>query len=134
MTRRSGERANRFSQKVTGLTAGRLYSVKMFSADHDDITKGRNTKSAHAASITVDGGEMLPERSICEVFTRGGGSYAKEDREENRWITYRVESFRASGEEAMLTILDWESEEVPGGPAGQELIHNFIEVEPCLER
>ena len=133
LTRRSGKKANRFSQKITKLTPGRLYSVKMFTADYEDITKGRNTKQRHAASIMVDGAEVLSDRSICELFTRRGGSYAKEDRKANRWITYRVEFFRAKKKDAMLIISDWSSEGEAGGPEGQELIHNFVEVEPCLE-
>lgn len=34
--------------------------------------------------------------------------------------------FRAEGTTARLTLSDWASEDAPGGPAGQELIWNFI--------
>ena len=133
VTTRSAKGPNRFSQRIRNLEPGRLYSVKMFTADHDDMTKGRNTKAPHAASIRLDNVETLPDRSICELFTRGVGAYAKEDRKANRWITYRVVFFRPKGKEALLTISDWASETEPGGPAGRQLIHNFIEIEPYLE-
>jgi hypothetical protein len=38
--------------------------------------------------------------------------------------------FRARSETARLTISDWLSEDQAGGPAGQELMYNFIKVEP----
>ena len=38
--------------------------------------------------------------------------------------------FRARSETARLVISDWAGEEEPGGPAGQELTANFVEVEP----
>ena len=133
LTRRSAVKPNRFSQRIRGLVPRRLYSVKMLTTDYDDITKRRNTKSPHAASITVRDAEVLKEDSICELFTRQGGSYGNEDRPNNRWITYRVVFFRPRGTEAALTISDWESDKAAGGPVGRQLIHNFIEVQPELE-
>ena len=140
LTARSARRPNRFSQRIRNLEPGRLYSVKMFTADYEDLARGISRKRVHQAQIELDGVEVLPERSICEVFTRGHGSYAKEDRKANRWITYRVVFFRARQREARLTISDWASDPStgsgqakPGGPIGQQLIHNFIEVEPYLE-
>jgi len=132
-TRRSAEKPNRFSQRIGNLTPGRLYSVKMFSGDYEDLTQGRNTKTEHAAHIQVDGADALDDRSICELFTRGGGAYAPEDRQSNRWLTYRQVFFRPASEEATLTISDWAGGNEPGGPVGQQLVHNFIEVEPYLE-
>ena len=40
--------------------------------------------------------------------------------------------FRAKSGEARLTISDWVGEKQRGGPVGQELIFNFVEVEPFL--
>ncbi len=34
---------------------------------------------------------------------------------------------------ATLTVSDWATDTQPGGPLGQELIYNFIEVQPYLE-
>ena len=133
LTRRSAERPNRFSQRITGLEPGRLYSVKLLTADFEDISKGLNGKRAHVVSVELDNVERFPEKDIRDVYTRRGGSYAKEDRKQNRWITYRVVYFRTKDKEARLTVSDWASDDDPGGPVGQQLIHNFVEVEPYLE-
>ncbi|MFH0965007.1 MAG: LamG domain-containing protein [Planctomycetota bacterium] len=133
LTRRCANRPNRFSQRVRNLEPGRLYSVKMLTTDYEDITQGRSEKKEHVVSIKLHNVDILPDRSICEPFTRGGGSYAKEDRAANRWITYRVVFFRPKAPEATLIISDWKTDTDPGGPVGQQLIHNFIEIEPYLE-
>ena len=39
----------------------------------------------------------------------------------------------AKGESAKLTVTDWTSDKDPGGPVGQELMFNFIEIQPYLE-
>ena len=41
--------------------------------------------------------------------------------------------FRAKASTARLTISDWADDETPGGPAGQEMLFHFIEVQPFLE-
>jgi len=132
-TKRSAVAPNRFSQRITHLQPGRLYSVKLITADYHDLTKGANTKKRHVMNIALQGVDILPDRSIEELFTRGGGSYAKEDRASNRWLTYRQIFFRARSNEANLTIIDWANSTEPGGPIGQELVHNFVEVEPYLD-
>jgi hypothetical protein len=38
--------------------------------------------------------------------------------------------FRAKGTTAKLTISDWAGDSDPGGPIGQELMYNFIEIQP----
>ena len=41
--------------------------------------------------------------------------------------------FRATSDSAHLSISDWSTPQQPGGPAGQELMINFIEVEPYFD-
>ena len=133
LTVRSARKPNRFSQRIRNLEPGKLYSAKMFTADYEHITKGISEKVPHQVNVRLDGVDLIQDRSICELFTRGHGSYAKEDRKTNRWITYRVVFFRPKAEDAILTISDWATDENPGGPIGRKLIHNFIEIEPYLE-
>lgn len=56
------------------------------------------------------------------------------------WFDFHLKVFRAKATTATLTISDWASDPStgsgqaePGGPIGQELIYNFIEVMPYLE-
>ena len=41
--------------------------------------------------------------------------------------------FRATGPSAQLTLSDWASPADAGGPAGQELMFNYLQVQPCFE-
>ena len=50
--------------------------------------------------------------------------------ENSFYLTYHRVVFRAKATEAVLTISDWASTTDPGGPIGQELMYNFIEVQP----
>tara|TARA_B100001123_G_scaffold291655_1_gene325142 strand:- start:3125 stop:3274 length:150 start_codon:yes stop_codon:yes gene_type:complete len=45
-------------------------------------------------------------------------------------MNYHWRVFRATRDRALLTISDWSSNQNPGGPSGQELMFNFIEVQP----
>jgi hypothetical protein len=49
------------------------------------------------------------------------------------WMNLFNVVFRARGNEARLTISDWAAPDSPGGPPGQELMLNFVEVQPYLE-
>jgi hypothetical protein len=49
-------------------------------------------------------------------------------------MNYHWRVFRATATQARLTVSDWASDQDPGGPEDQELMFNFIEVQPYLER
>jgi hypothetical protein len=50
------------------------------------------------------------------------------------WFNYHWRVFRARDKTARLIISDWLSSSDPGGPIGQELLFNFVEVQPYLEK
>lgn len=134
-TRRSAKGPNRFSQDIRALKPGRLYSLKMFTADYQDLTRGRDVKQMHKVRITIDDVDLLPGKCFQDVFPSGraGHSHGKFDRDNNLWISYHNLVFRARGESAALTVSDWIADDKPGGEIGQELIFNFIEIQPYLE-
>lgn len=131
LTRRSAQGPNVFSQEMRNLEAGRLYSLKMKTGDYDDLTGGVSRRTDAAVSITIDGAEVLeggfqwPFESV-----RGPAPFSREHR---FWMNYHWLQFRATGPTARLTVTDWESEEEPGGPEGQRLMFNFVEVQPVFE-
>ena len=47
-------------------------------------------------------------------------------------MNYHQRVFRAKAGEAKLTVSDWAAGKEPRGPVGQELIFNFLEVNPFL--
>ena len=48
-------------------------------------------------------------------------------------MTYHWLQFRASGPTATVSLSDWKAAQEPGGPAGQETIVNFVELQPVYE-
>ncbi|MCH2401672.1 MAG: hypothetical protein MK364_21320, partial [Pirellulales bacterium] len=132
-TKRNEKRANVFSQSIANLVPGRLYSLKMITADHQDLVQQRQAKKSHAISIRIDDGEIIPgpKTSFQSIFPnhyarpvgefRGGRSF---------YMNYHWRVFRATQDRALLTISDWANNQTPGGPSGQELMFNFIEVQP----
>ena len=132
-TKRSEKRANVISQHITNLVPGRLYSLKMVTADHQDLVQQRQDKKSHAVSIRIDDVEVIPgpKTSFQSIFPnhyarpvgdfRGGRSF---------YMNYHWRVFRATQDTAMLVITDWKNGKTPGGPIGQELMFNFIEVQP----
>ena len=117
VTTRSDQRPNVFSQEIKGLEPGRLYSLRLFSADHQDTSK----EEEHAVTIKLANATLVPSK----CFTHLGGS-----RDKTKWLNYHYRVFRAEGQTATLAISDWANEGQPGGPIGQELMYNYIKVQP----
>ncbi|MBI3921188.1 MAG: LamG domain-containing protein [Armatimonadetes bacterium] len=135
-TRRSAARPNRISQAINALQPGRLYSLKILTADHKEFVQGKSVKQDHVVSLNLEGVELVPDKCLTEAYpsSAAGHSFGSFTGQENPlWITYRVLVFRAKSREGQVTISDWASEKDPGGPIGQELMSNFIEVQPYLD-
>ena len=135
LMRRSAERPNVFSQEIKNLSAGRLYSLKMITADYQDLLAEVSNEAENAVSIKLDNGEVLPgpKRSFQFTFPNCYAHHlGKFDREYRYYMNYHWRVFRAKGATAKLTVSDWTSEDEPGGPIGQELMFNFIEIQPYL--
>jgi len=139
VTRRSAKGPNSFSQEIRGLTPGRLYSVKMITADHGKISSGISSREHEAVAIEIEDAEMTEDPRMNYRFTYpnrypgGGASPGGSAERGNAWMTLHRRVFRAVGATARLTISDWQAPDEPGGPIGQEVRYNFIEVEPYLE-
>jgi len=135
-TKRSAKRANLFSQQVRNLVPGKLYSLKMVTADHRDLVQQQQAKKSHAVSIRIKNAEMLPgkKKSFQSIFTN---HYARPVGEfkgnKSFYMNYHWRVFRAKQPTARLTVTDWKNATTPGGPIGQELMFNFIEVQPYFE-
>jgi hypothetical protein len=132
LTRRSAKTPNRFSQTIRKLTPGRLYSFRMFITDYEDLSGRKSVEKTHDVSVEIDGVDLIPEKSFSEVFvntySHGGFSRANP-----LYMTFQRIVFRAQSETARLVISDWTGKDELGGPEGQKLAFNFIEVQPYLE-
>ncbi len=132
--KRSRLRPNACSQEIGNLQPGKLYSVKVLSGDYADLLNGEDAKKILALSVRIEGAEVSADNSFQEEWrsndpsamgSRGGTYYY--------WMNLHRIVFRATSGQAQLIISDWLGEADPGGPAGQEIICNFIEVQPYLE-
>ena len=135
VTRRGAKAPNRFSQQIRQLTPGRTYSVKMFTADYGDLKKGKSDNETDYINIKIDGVDLILEKEFHQRFptSLAGSVFGPFNVENSFYLTYHRVVFRAKATEAVLTISDWASNTDPGGPIGQELMYNFIEVQSYLD-
>jgi hypothetical protein len=135
-TKRSAKKANAFSQEIKDLTPGRLYSMKMMTGDYGDLVAGRSASRTHGISIQLENVDLLPgpKKSFQHTFAHWLGEHdlGKFKGKRKYYMNYHWRVFRAKAETARLTVSDWKSEKERGGPVGQELMYNFIEVQPYI--
>lgn len=132
--KRKANRPNTVAQRIRNLKPGKLYSLKMFSADHRDLVEGRSERKSHVLTIKLDGAELIPDRCFQYIFPNCYSHHLGPFNREHRfWVNYHFLLFRPRSETAQLTITDWACDSEPGAPIGQELILNFIEVQPYFE-
>ncbi|HUW60759.1 MAG TPA: hypothetical protein VMZ06_07100 [Candidatus Bathyarchaeia archaeon] len=129
--KRSANRPNRFSQTIRHLEPGRLYSMKMFSCDYNDLihpkakTKGEAT--GFIGTVLLKGVDIESTRSFAEMYA------SNPEPPIPVWITYHWIVFKARGRTAKLTVSDWDSDTKPAGAVGQEQAFNFLEIQPYHE-
>jgi len=125
--KRSAAAPNRVSQTLEALEPGRLYSVKLISADPRRLDE----KQPVTVCLGVSGGEPMEEYGFQFVYP---SCYSHEVEPHNRdhpaYLSFHRVVFRATGASAVLTISDWASPSEPGAPIGQETAFNFVEVQP----
>jgi hypothetical protein len=127
--KRSAQRPNTVSQVIKGLEPGRYYSLRMFSGDYGELS----VQQKHVVSISLEGVEAVGDKSLQHVFpncySHHLGPY---DAEHHAWMNFHRRIFRAKSPQARLIISDWATNGDPGGPIGQELMLNFVQVQPYL--
>ncbi|MBI4024721.1 MAG: LamG domain-containing protein [Verrucomicrobia bacterium] len=134
--KRSAKAPNTVSQTIKELVPGKLYSVKFLAANYGDLLAGKSERKMLVVGLTVANANLLPEKSLQNPFasgTFGNGNAGAFNSKNAFWNNYLCRVFRAKGNEARLTISDWLDDKEPGAPVGQEIICNFIEVQPYLE-
>lgn len=128
--KRSAKGPNTFSQTISNLQPGRLYSFKMFVCDYDDLIspKPKTIQEAKStATVMIEGAEVDATRSFTEVYA------SNPEPKIPVCITYHWKIFRAKTTTATLTVSDWLSPDQPAPPFGQEQAFNFLEIEPYHE-
>lgn len=129
--KRSPRGPNRFSQTIKNLEPGRLYSLKMFSCDYNDLispqAKTIDEANEFMGRVTVEGAEVDAKRSFAEMYS------SSPEPPIPVWITYHWQVFRAVKPTATLIVSDWPDDTKSSGPFGQEQTFNFLEIQPYHE-
>jgi hypothetical protein len=123
--KRSEKGPNTFSQTIKDLQLGRLYSLKMFVCDYNDLITPKPKKIEEAksfSSVLIEGADVDPVRSFAEVYA------SSPEPKIPVCITYHWKIFRAKSSTATLTVSDGTTP-----PFGQEQAFNFIEIQPYHE-
>ncbi len=124
--KRSGRGPNRLRQHLLALQPGHWYSVKMISADIRHL----EVKQKLGLAVELDRVRLDSTRSFHTVFPSNyAHTFGPYHAGHPAWINYQRIVFQAAEPSAELTISDW-CGDVPGGPEGQEILFNFIEVKP----
>ena len=136
LTKRSAKGPNRFSQQISNLKPGRLYSLKMMTGDYQDLVNEKSRRDMHAVSIELENVDILPGKrnNFQFIFPNCYAHHlGKFDGTSHKyWMNYHWRVFRARDGTARIAVSDWQSDTKPGGPAGQELMFSFIEIQPYL--
>jgi hypothetical protein len=129
--KRSEKGPNTFSQAIRNLQPGRLYSMKMFTCDYQDLVNPNAKKMEEATkfigNVKLEGVDIDAKRSFTETYS------STPEPKIPIWITYHWKVFRATSPTAQLTVSDWPSDKDPGAPSGQEQTFNFLELQPYHE-
>lgn len=128
---RNAQGPNTFSQTIKDLQPGRLYSMKLFTCDYNDLVnpqaKKRDEATCFIGSVRLEGVEVDSKRSFSEMYA------SNPEPKIPVWITYHWKVFRAQSTTATLTVSDWPEAKEPGAGFGQEQTFNFVEIQPYWE-
>jgi len=109
----------------------RLYSMKMFSCDYQDLVnpraKTRDEATPFIGKVVLEGCDVDAKRSFMEMYA------SNPEPRIPVWITYHWKVFRAKGTTARVTVSDWPNEKEVNGVFGQEQTFNFLEIQPYHE-
>lgn len=117
----SAKGPNRVRQEIRGLTPGRLYSVKLLSADIRRLDQSQILP----LNVSVEGAEALPEFGFQFPYPSCYSHEVKPyTRDHPAWFNLHRLVFRATADVAELVIADIQKAE------GHVIGFNFVEVQP----
>jgi len=129
--KRNKRKPNVVKQTIGGLVPGRAYSVKMISADYRDFVKRVSRKKSMELAMRIDGAQSLP--GAFQYVFQSARAPAPLTRKRPFWMTYHWLTFRATGPTATLAITGKQTSDTPDAPPDQEIMVNFLEVQPFMK-
>jgi hypothetical protein len=125
-TKRKADKPNIIRQQIKHLQPGRHYSVTVYTGDHGN----QHVWQVHQIGLLVRGD--IVERPSQTIHTAWRHGTDKDFGNKDTYPNYNRIVFQAKGDTADLIISDWRHARIPTGPVGQELMFNFVQVEPYL--
>lgn len=111
---------NRLSQKITGLTPGKFYSLTWFSIDPVELTSPRGKRTPFVLNALLTGAEVQKKGSYTVHPTPNQFRRNRKTRD----FTVNKTVFKALNSEVMLTFSD------KGAAPGAQRLVNFVAVRP----
>lgn len=130
-TKRSPEKANIIAQEIKHLEPGRLYSLRFFTGNYQDYLAFRSRPYKHDVSVELVNVDVVEEKCFQAIIKSCyAHTFEKFNRSNPYRMNYHQRIFRAKDTTAGLAFSDWASATDPGGEAREELVWNFIQVQP----
>jgi len=121
---------NRIRQIVKNLDAKRLYSFKMISTDVEHLDREQNL----VLSVELGNVEIREDMTFQHVYPScSAHELAPYNWAHPAYLNCHRLVFRPKEETSELVISDWATPTNPGGPTGQTIGINFIEIQPYFE-
>jgi hypothetical protein len=123
-------------QKLTGLTPGMTYMLRFVVADLADLKSGKSKGQAgqrYALIPTVADSTTVTGKSFVYVSTSSRLPQGPFVGDNPFCLNLQQVVFRPTKAEVELRLSDWASGTESGGPVGQELIVNYVQVQPYFQ-
>ncbi len=123
---RDAEKPNRISQTVEALEVGRAYCLQFVTADLKDITDKKYNPRRYGIDVELEGAEILRDKGFVHIDRRNKGRY--KDNNNVAKINLNRIIFRAKTPTQVIAFNDEKAE------PGEELVVNFVQLRPYLEK
>lgn len=124
--KQSADKPNIIRQPIKHLEPGRYYCVTMYSGDYQNL----HVRKVNQVALIVRGDIREQTNETMNQFWQHNAD--KDFGDKPTFPNYHRIVFQAKKDTAELVISDWHSASSPNGPVGQELVFNFVQVEPYL--
>ena len=120
--KRSSARPNVLRRKLTGLEAGKLYSLRFVAASVPEIASKNGEQRTWGITAQLVGAQDVTDSS---PVSRWG-----ESKRSLGVLNARLMVFRPDSSEVELVFSDWDEKGKMGGESGEEIAFNFVRVVP----
>ena len=128
-------KANKLSQQITGLVPGKTYCARIISGDYTALKKNKVKKKFLPVSIIIKGGKIISDKcNIQNSLALRGVKMPSPIKVKKPLINYHMVVFKALQGKAELIITDRFEDGSTDLKEGDEVLVNFIEIQPYFDK